>query len=91
MQNNPDRSLHIMARWLRTPVTDELRRQWKYVAFDLFEEIPYPTEVGFSLLINQMAERDPAVGRLRMGDIVDTSFLDELSRAGFFKQVKPNR
>ncbi len=91
MQNNPDRSLHIVARWLRTPVTNELRRQWKYVAFDLFEEIPYPTEVGFSLLINQMAERDPAVGRLRMGDLVDTSFLDELSRAGFFKQVKPNR
>ena len=91
MQNNPDRSLHIMARWLRTPVTDELRRQWKYVAFDIFEETPYPTEGGFSLLINQMAERDPAVGRLRMGDIVDTSFLDELSRAGFFKQVKSNR
>lgn len=91
MRNNPDRSLHIMARWLRTPVTDELRRQWKYVAFDLFEEIPYPTEAGFSLLINQMAERDPAIARLRMGDLVDTSFLDELSGAGFFKQVKSNR
>lgn len=91
MQNNPDKSLQIIARWLKSPVTDDLRRQWRYVDFDLFEESPYPTEAGFSLLVNQMAERDPAIARLRTGGLVDTSFLDELSKAGFFKQVRSNR
>ncbi len=91
MQNNPDRSVQIMARWMKSPVTADLKRQWKYVAFDLFEETPYPTEAGFSLLVGQMAERDPTVARVRMGDLVDTSFLDELSKAGFFKAAKVNR
>ncbi len=91
MQNNPDKSVQMMSRWMKSPVTADLKRQWKYLAFDLFEKSPYPTEAGFALLVGQMAERDPTVARLRMVDLVDTSFLDELSKAGFFKQTKSNR
>lgn len=91
MQNNEEEAIKISARWLKSDDPEIIRRQWKYIAFDLHQEIPYPTEAGIKLALKGMADRDPKAAALRMADIVDVSFLDELSKAGFFKQAKKGR
>ncbi len=85
MRNNRDESVKISSRWLKSSDMDSLRRQWKHVAFNLWQEVPYPTEAGFLLVVKGLAGRNPKVAELKMADVYDTSFLDELSRTGFFR------
>jgi ABC-type nitrate/sulfonate/bicarbonate transport system substrate-binding protein len=91
MQTNQEEAVKISARWLKTSEIESVRRQLKYIAFDLHQEIPYPTEAGFKLALSGMAGTNPKAAALRMQEIVDVSFLDQLSRAGFFKQQKKSR
>lgn len=91
IQENQEEALKISARWLKGSDADSLRRQWRYIAFELHQDVPYPTEAGFRLALQGMAGTNPKAAALRMADIVDVSFLDELSRAGFFKRGKTSR
>jgi NitT/TauT family transport system substrate-binding protein len=85
LRTNKQESLNIAARWLRNPDPRTLERQWQHVAFNLYQENPYPTETGFRLALKGMAQINPKVAELRMADLVDTSMLDELERSGFMK------
>jgi ABC-type nitrate/sulfonate/bicarbonate transport system substrate-binding protein len=91
MQENEDESVKISARWLKTSDLESLRRQWKYVAFQLHQEIPYPTEAGFKLALGGMAQTDPKAAALRMDEVTDVSIINELVRQGFFKRAKTVR
>ena len=85
LRTNKQESLNIAARWLRNPDPRTLDRQWQHVAFNLYQDNPYPTEIGFRLAFKGMGQINPKVAELRMADIVDTSLLDELERSGFLK------
>lgn len=85
LRTNKQESLNIAARWLRNPDPRTLERQWQHVAFNLYQDNPYPTEIGFRLAFKGMGQINPKVAELRMADIVDTSLLDELERSGFLK------
>ena len=86
MQDHEEEAIRISARWLRSSDPESLRRQWKYIAFQLHQETPYPTEAGFKLALSGMTSTNPKAASLRMQDIVDISFLDELTRSGFFQK-----
>ncbi|HEX9445578.1 MAG TPA: ABC transporter substrate-binding protein [Candidatus Binatia bacterium] len=88
LRTNKQETLQISARWLRNPNTKSLERQWQHVAFDLYQLAPYPTEAGFTLALRGMAQVSPKVGELRMADIVDPSFLDELKRTNLFDETR---
>ena len=51
----------------------------------VFEKVPLATEKGFKLVFDMLAPRNPKVGALRMEDVFDASFVQELSAKGFFK------
>ena len=91
MQENEDESVKISAHWLKTSDLESLRRQWKYIAFQLHQEIPYPTEAGFKLALGGMAQTDPKAAALRMDDVTDVSIINELVKQGFFKRAKTIR
>ena len=88
MQDNQDEAVKTAARWLRNSDMEVLKRQWKYIAFQFHQEIPYPTEAGFRLALSGMAATNPKAAALKMQDIVDVSFIDELAKEGFFKGHK---
>ena len=84
---NKDESVNITARHFRNPDRDVLSREWDFVTrTKLFQELPYPTKQGFDALFKGMAVDNPKIASLRMEDVVDLSFLDQLSKEGFFKQ-----
>lgn len=85
LRTEKQQSLKIAARWLRSPDPAILDRQWKHVAFNLYQENPQPTEAAFRLAFKGMAQINPKVGELSTSDAVDTSLLDELERLGYFK------
>ena len=91
MQENEDESVKISARWLKSSDFESLRRQWKYIAFQLHQEVPYPTEAGFKLALSGMAQTDPKAAALRMDEVADVSIVNELVKQGFFKRAKTVR
>ena len=84
-QQNKEESIAITARNLRNPNMELLERQWKYVKDHVYEKVPLPTEKGFKLVFDMLAPRNPKVASLRMEDVFDASFVQELSAKGFFK------
>src|SRR5262245_48626270 len=88
MQDNENDSVKISAQWLKTNDIESLKRQWKYVAFDLHQEIPYPTQAGFKLALSGMAQTNPKAAALRMDEVTDQSIITDLVKQGFFKRHK---
>ena len=88
MQENENESVKISARWLKTNDLESLKRQWRYIAFDLHQEIPYPTQAGFKLALSGMAQTNPKAAALRMDEVTDQSIINELVKQGFFKRHK---
>jgi len=84
-QQNKEESITITARNLRTTNRELLERQWQYVKDHVFERVPMPSEKGFKLIFDVMAPRNPKIAGLRMDDVFDASFVQELSAKGFFK------
>jgi NitT/TauT family transport system substrate-binding protein len=84
-QHNKDESLAITARHLRTTDRELLERQWQYAKDHVYEKIPLPSEKGFKLIFDVMAPRNPKIAGLRMEDVFDPGFVQELLAKGFFK------
>jgi len=84
-QQNKEEALNITARNLRTSNRELLERQWQYAKDHVFEKVPLATEKGFKLVFDMLAPRNPKVAALRMEDVFDASFVQELSAKGFFK------
>lgn len=88
MQDNQNDSVKISAQWLKTNDIESLKRQWKYVAFDLHQEIPYPTLAGFKLALSGMVQTNPKAAALRMDEVTDQTIITDLVKQGFFKRHK---
>jgi len=84
-QQNKEEAITITARNLRTTNRELLERQWLYVKDHVFERVPMPNEKGFKLIFDVMAPRNPKIAGLRIDDVFDPSFVQELSAKGFFK------
>jgi NitT/TauT family transport system substrate-binding protein len=84
-QQNKEESIAITARNLRTSNRELVERQWQYVRDHVFEKVPLPSEKGFKLIFDVMAPRNPKIAGMRMDDVFDASFVQELSAKGFFK------
>jgi ABC-type nitrate/sulfonate/bicarbonate transport system substrate-binding protein len=84
-QQNKEEALAITARNLRTSNRELLERQWQYAKDHVFEKVPLATEKGFKLVFDMLAPRNPKVAALRIDDVFDASFVQELSAKGFFK------
>ncbi len=84
-QQNREEALAITARNLRTSNRELLERQWQYVKDHVFQKVPMPTEKGFKLVFDLLAQRNPKIAALRMDDVFDASFVKELVDKGFFK------
>ncbi len=85
LRTEKQQSLKIAARWLRSPDPAILDRQWKHVAFNLYQENPQPTDAAFRMAFKGMAQINPKVGELSMSDVVDTGLIEELERSGYFR------
>jgi len=91
MQDNEDEAVNISARWLKSNDIESLRRQWRYIAFQMHQEIPYPTPAGFKLALGGMAQTNSKAAALRMDEVTDVSIINELVKQGFFNRAKRAR
>jgi ABC-type nitrate/sulfonate/bicarbonate transport system substrate-binding protein len=84
-QERKEEAIAITARNLRSTNLELIERQWQYAKSYMFEKIPYPTEKGFKVVFDLLAQRNPKVASLRFEDVADVGYVRELTDKGFFK------
>jgi NitT/TauT family transport system substrate-binding protein len=83
-EKNKEESIKIASAHLNNPKREVLEAQWKYTATHTFEKVPYMTQKAFELVIDELAKENPKVASLKMGDVFDASYLNELFGNGIF-------
>jgi NitT/TauT family transport system substrate-binding protein len=83
-ENNKEESIKIASPQLKNPPKEVLERQWQYCATHTYERIPYPTRKGFKFIIDELTKENPKVSSLKMEDVFDVSYLNDLLKDGLF-------
>ncbi|MBI3014544.1 MAG: ABC transporter substrate-binding protein [Candidatus Tectomicrobia bacterium] len=76
----------IMSQYMRNPDRDVLESGYKAFV-RMVPNKPYPTLEGIQFLLDDIAKDHPKAKQAKPADFVDTSFLDELEKEGFFKSL----
>ena len=76
----------VIGKYLRMSDAENLERTYNSFK-DLFPENPYPTPAGVKTLLDDLAAKNPKASEANAKDFVDGSFVEEMERSGFLKQL----
>ena len=76
----------VIGKYLRTNEAENLERTYNSFS-PMFPEVPYPTPEGVKTLLDDLAGKSPKAGEANPKEFVDGSFVDEMERSGFIKQL----
>ena len=76
----------VIGKYLRTNDAENLERTYNSFS-PMFPEVPYPTPEGVKTLLDDLAGKSPKAGEANPKEFVDGSFVDEMERSGFIKQL----
>jgi len=76
----------ILSKNLKITDPEGLERTYKNYSVVLLE-LPYPEPAGIKTLLDDMAPRNPKAAAADSKSFVDTSFVQELDKEGFIKQL----
>lgn len=79
----------IMSKYMRNPNKDVLDAGYNSFV-KMVPNKPYPTLEGIQFLLDDIAKDFPKAKQAKPAEFVDTSFLDELEKEGFFKSLGIN-
>jgi ABC-type nitrate/sulfonate/bicarbonate transport system substrate-binding protein len=76
----------VIGKYLRINDAENLERT--YTSFQpLFPEVPYPSTDGVKTLLDDIAVKTPKAADANPKEFVDGSFVEEMERTGFIKQL----
>jgi ABC-type nitrate/sulfonate/bicarbonate transport system substrate-binding protein len=80
---NADGTIKVLSRHLQ--ISDEafLKSYYRDVLLAQLDRDLYPDEKGVDLFLNQERATNPAAGKIKTGDFIDTSILDKLRKEGY--------
>jgi NitT/TauT family transport system substrate-binding protein len=76
----------VIGKYLRTNDAENLERSYNSFR-PLFPEVPHPTVDGVKTLLDDLAGKNPKAAEVNPKELVDGSFVDEMERSGFIKQL----
>ncbi len=76
----------VIGKYLRTNDAENLERTYNSFR-PLFPEVPHPTVDGVKTLLDDLAGKTPKAAEANPKEFVDGSFVEEMERAGFVKQL----
>jgi ABC-type nitrate/sulfonate/bicarbonate transport system substrate-binding protein len=80
---NADGTIKVLSRHLQ--ISDEafLKSYYRDVLLAQLDRDLYPDEKGVDLFLNQERATNPAAGKIKASDFIDTSILDKLRKEGY--------
>ena len=83
------RELPLLQRFLEFPDRRAVQEAYEF-HLPRFQAMPRPSAQAIQRLLDELASDHPLAATLSLARIADTSFLDELERAEFVKQLYVN-
>ena len=81
--NNPKGAQKILQKYLAIKDDKSVQESYNEIVAKLTLKVPYPTEPGLQLYLDQLKIKNPKAAQAKPSDFTDVSFLKELESSGF--------
>lgn len=84
---NPKGAQKILQKYLAIKDAKSVEEAYNEIVAKLTLKVPYPTEPGIQLYLDQLKIKNPKAAQARPSDFTDVSFLKELESSGFIDKL----
>jgi NitT/TauT family transport system substrate-binding protein len=84
---NPKGAQKILQKYLAIKDDKSVQESYNEIVAKLTLKIPYPTEPGIQLYLDQLKIKNPKAAQAKPSDFTDISFLKELESSGFIDKL----
>ena len=84
---NPKGAQKILQKYLAIKDAKSVEEAYNEIVAKLTLKVPYPTEPGLQLYLDQLKIKNPKAAQARPSDFTDVSFLKELESSGFIDKL----
>jgi sulfonate transport system substrate-binding protein len=85
--NNPKGAQKILQKYLAIKDDKSVQESYNEIVAKLTLKVPYPTEPGLQLYLDQLKIKNPKAAQAKPSDFTDVSFLKELETSGFIDRL----
>lgn len=87
MLANPDGTKKIMAKFLQQKDSKALEEAYSQVILKLIRRVPYATEKGIQLILDQLKATNLKAATAKPSDFIEAAFLKELEESGYIEAL----
>jgi len=80
-------SLQVIGKYSRISEADALEETYQHYAVKVMPKIPYPTEKGIQMVLDEIGTRNAKAKTLSPASFIDIAYLKELEQSGFIKKL----
>lgn len=84
---NPKGAQKILQKYLAIKDDKSVQESYNEIVAKLTLKVPYPTEPGIQLYLDQLKIKNPKAAQAKPSDFTDVSFLKELEASGFIEKL----
>ncbi|HVO94527.1 MAG TPA: ABC transporter substrate-binding protein [Terriglobales bacterium] len=84
---NPKGSQRVLQKYLAIKDEKSVEEAYNEIVVKLTRKVPYPTEPGIQLYLDQLKGKNPKAAQAKPSDFTDISFLKELESSGFIDKM----
>ena len=84
---NPKGAQKILQKYLAIKDDKSVQESYNEIVAKLTLKVPYPTEPGLQLYLDQLKIKNPRAAQAKPSDFTDISFLKELEASGFIDRL----
>jgi NitT/TauT family transport system substrate-binding protein len=84
---NPKGAQKVLQKYLAIKDEKPIEEAYNEIVFKLTRRVPYPTEPGIQLFLDQLKIKNPKAAQAKPSDFTDVSFLKELESSGYIDRL----
>jgi ABC-type nitrate/sulfonate/bicarbonate transport system substrate-binding protein len=84
---NPKGAQKILQKYLAIKDEKSVEEAYNEIVVKLTRKVPYPTEPGIQLYLDQLKAKNPKAAHAKPSDFTDISFLKEIESSGFIDKL----
>src|SRR5438128_4207460 len=84
---NPKGAQKILQKYLAIKDEKPIEEAYNEIVVKLTRRVPYPTEPGIQIFLDQLKIKNPKAGQAKPSDFTDVSFLKELESSGYIDKM----
>src|SRR5215475_8202509 len=84
---NPKGAQKILQKYLAIKNDKSIEEAYNEIVLKLTRRVPYPTEPGIQLFLDQLKAKNPKAGQVKPSEFTDISFLKDLESSGYIDRL----